>query len=59
MSKVAVEFHSGYCHTVKQAEAVAKGANAALVAISPDGDLTDQQWQTLQLLKQGLYAPLH
>jgi multimeric flavodoxin WrbA len=47
MSKVAVVFHSGYGHTVKQAEAVAKGANAALVAISSDGDLTDQQWQTL------------
>ena len=28
MSKVAVVFHSGYGHTVKQAEAVAKGAKA-------------------------------
>ena len=25
MSKVAVVFHSGYGHTVKQAEAIAKG----------------------------------
>jgi NAD(P)H dehydrogenase (quinone) len=28
MTKVAVVFHSGYGHTVKQAEAVAKGAMA-------------------------------
>ena len=33
MTKVAVVFHSGYGHTVKQAEAVAKGANGTLVAI--------------------------
>ena len=28
MTKIAVVFHSGYGHTLKQAEAVAKGANA-------------------------------
>jgi multimeric flavodoxin WrbA len=27
MTKVAVVFHSGYGHTVKQAEALAKGAS--------------------------------
>lgn len=47
MTKIAVVFHSGYCHTVKQAEAVAKGANATLVAIDVDGNLTDAQWSTL------------
>jgi len=37
MSKVAVVFHSGYGHTVKQAEALAKGANGRLMqrVISP------------------------
>jgi hypothetical protein len=35
MKKIAVVFHSGYGHTVKQAEVV-KGANATLVAIDAD-----------------------
>ena len=47
MTKVAVVFHSGYGHTVKQAEAVAKGAQAELVAIDAEGNLTDAQWATL------------
>ena len=47
MTKVAVVFHSGYGHTVKQAEAVAKGANGTLVAIDAEGNLTDAQWATL------------
>jgi len=47
MTKVAVVFHSGYGHTVKQAEAVAKGANGTLVAIDAEGNLTDAQWTTL------------
>jgi NAD(P)H dehydrogenase (quinone) len=38
MSKIAVVFHSGYGHTVKQAEAVAQGANAELVAIDAEGN---------------------
>jgi len=48
MTKVAVVFHSGYGHTVKQAEAIAKGANGTLVAIDAEGHLTDDQWNTLQ-----------
>ncbi len=47
MSKIVVVYHSGYGHTVKQAEAVAKGANATLVAISAEGDITGEQWAML------------
>jgi NAD(P)H dehydrogenase (quinone) len=47
MTKVAVVFHSGYGHTVKQAEAVASGANAQLVAIDAEGNLTNAQWDIL------------
>jgi len=47
MSKVVVVFHSGYGHTAKQAEAVAKGANAELIAIDAEGNLTGDQWATL------------
>jgi multimeric flavodoxin WrbA len=47
MTKIVVVFHSGYGHTVKQAEAVAKGANAALIAIDAEGNITDAQWETL------------
>jgi len=47
MSKVAVVFHSGYGHTVKQAAAVAQGANAELVAIDAEGNITEAQWLTL------------
>jgi len=45
MTKVAVVFHSGYGHTLKQAQAVAKGANATLIDIDADGNITDAQWQ--------------
>ena len=48
MTKVAVVFHSGYGHTVKQAEAIAKGANGTLVTIDAEGQLTDAQWDILQ-----------
>lgn len=47
MTKIAVVFHSGYGHTTKQAEAVAKGAGAELVAIDAQGELTESQWNTL------------
>ncbi len=48
MTKVAVVFHSGYGHTVKQAEAIAKGADGTLVTIDAEGQLTDAQWDILQ-----------
>lgn len=47
MTKIAVVFHSGYGHTRKQAEAVAAGAGAVLVAIDAEGNLSDEQWQML------------
>ena len=47
MTKVAVVFHSGYGHTAKQAQAVAQGANAELIAIDAEGNITEQQWATL------------
>lgn len=47
MTKIAVVFHSGYGHTVKQAEAIAQGANAELVAIDAEGTITEAQWATL------------
>ena len=47
MSKVAVVYHSGYGHTAKQAEAVAEGAGAELIAIDADGELSESQWAVL------------
>jgi len=49
MAKIAVVFHSGYGHTRKQAEAVAKGANAQLVPIDAEGNLTAEQWAALDV----------
>ncbi|OAG74729.1 flavodoxin [Gluconobacter japonicus] len=47
MSKVLVVYHSGYGHTKVVAEHVAKGAQAELVAISAEGDITDADWTAL------------
>ena len=47
MTKIAVVFHSGYGHTVKQAEAVAQGAKAELIAIDAEGNISEAQWATL------------
>ena len=47
MTKVAVVFHSGYGHTLKQAQAVAEGAKGTLVTIDSEGNLTDAQWALL------------
>ncbi|AXY02832.1 flavodoxin family protein [Vibrio alfacsensis] len=44
---VAVVYHSGYGHTDKQAHAVAEGANAVLVKIDENGELTEEQWKQL------------
>lgn len=48
MAKVVVVFHGGYGHTIKQTEAVAKGANGTLVAIDAEGNLTDAQWKYIE-----------
>jgi multimeric flavodoxin WrbA len=47
MTKVVVIFHSGYGHTVKQAEAVAQGAKAELISIDAEGNISETQWATL------------
>lgn len=39
-----VIFHSGYGHTTRMAEAVADGAQAALLQIDAEGNLSDDAW---------------
>lgn len=51
MASVAVIYHSGYGHTKKQAEAVAEGATADLIAIDANGDITDADWAKLDAAK--------
>ena len=47
MSKIVVVFHSGYGHTVKQAQAVAQGAQAELIAIDAEGNISEKNWESL------------
>ncbi|MDQ0455954.1 flavodoxin family protein [Rhizobium paknamense] len=47
MTKVAVVFHSGYGHTKRVAEYVAKGAGADLLEIDAEGNLPESAWETL------------
>lgn len=47
MPNVVVVYHSGYGHTARQAQAVATGANAILMAISSEGNLSEAEWATL------------
>ncbi|WP_426111075.1 flavodoxin family protein [Pseudomonas sp. DSP3-2-2] len=47
--QTVIVFHSGYGHTARMAAAVAEGAGtcAVLVAIDPEGNISDDAWQTL------------
>lgn len=56
MSNVAVIYHSGYGHTAKQAEAVAAGAKADLIAIDANGDITDADWVKLDAAKAIIFG---
>ena len=47
MVSVVVVYHSGYGHTARQAQAVAAGASAILMAISNEGNLSEAEWATL------------
>ena len=47
MTSIVVVYHSGYGHTQRVAEYVAQGAQATLMAIDPDGNLSNEQWQQL------------
>jgi NAD(P)H dehydrogenase (quinone) len=47
MSKVVVVFHSGYGHTKRVAENVAKGAAGELIEIDSEGNVSDAAWDAL------------
>lgn len=47
MSKTVVVFFSGYGHTKRVAEYVAKGADAQLIEINETGDIAEKDWDTL------------
>ncbi|MGI9216017.1 MAG: flavodoxin family protein [Hydrogenophaga sp.] len=47
MAKVVVVYHSGYGHTQRIAQEVAAGADADLLPIDADGNLSDADWATL------------
>jgi hypothetical protein len=44
MSKAVVVYHSGYGHTERVAQSVAEGANAKLVAVDADGNVSEADW---------------
>jgi len=47
---VAIAYHSGFGHTARQAEAVARGAAsvpATVVSLHDVGELTDELWEAL------------
>lgn len=46
--KGVVIVHSGYGHTKRMADAVAKGANATLLQIDAEGNLSDQAWADIE-----------
>jgi NAD(P)H dehydrogenase (quinone) len=46
--KGVVVFHSGYGHTKRVANAVADGAQASLLQIDTDGNLSDQAWADIE-----------
>ena len=47
MAKVVVVYHSGYGHTQRIAQEVAAGADADLLPIDADGNLSEADWATL------------
>lgn len=47
MSKIVVVYHSGYGHTERVAQHVAKGAGAELLAIDAEGNLSESGWEQL------------
>jgi multimeric flavodoxin WrbA len=51
-----VIYHSGYGHTAKQAEAVAAGAKADLIAIDANGDITEADWAKLASAKAIIFG---
>ncbi len=47
MSGIYVVYFSGYGHTQRVAESVAEGAQAGLIAIDNNGEITEQDWENL------------
>ena len=47
MSKTVVVFHSGYGHTQRLAQSVAEGANATLVTIDAEGNVSEADWAAI------------
>lgn len=47
MSQISVIYHSGYGHTKKIAEVIAEAASAKLIEINSEGDISEQDWETL------------
>lgn len=47
MTKIVVVYFSGYGHTKVVAETFAGAIDAALIEIDQNGDITEQDWQTL------------
>ena len=48
MTDIVVVYHSGYGHTQRLAQAVARGAGAQLLAIDADGNLPAGGWEQLK-----------
>jgi multimeric flavodoxin WrbA len=48
MSAIVIVYHSGYGHTRKIAEAVARSSDGALLAIDAEGNLPAGGWEELQ-----------
>jgi NAD(P)H dehydrogenase (quinone) len=48
MADIVVVYHSGYGHTQRMAQAVARGAGAQLLAIDADGNLPPGGWDLLK-----------
>jgi NAD(P)H dehydrogenase (quinone) len=46
---ISVVYHSGYGHTERIAQAVAKGASASVIAIDTEGVISADAWNTLAL----------
>jgi NAD(P)H dehydrogenase (quinone) len=47
MTQTAVIYHSGYGHTQRVAQFVADGAQAQLIAIDADGNISEADWAVL------------
>lgn len=47
MSGIYVVYFSGYGHTQRVAQSVADGAQATLIAIDNNGEITEQDWERL------------